>query len=167
MVDSFRGRPLGSGSFLYMLLDALTQEVREDGRRGAAVATGVNRQGKRELLGLDVGTSKNDAFWRALLRSPASRGLHGVELLTSEAHQGLNDAIATFFADASWQCCHTHFMTNLLSRVFRMGLDLARRARCRLRQALTRQLALRQTALARARRSPPHTKQRNRLCRPN
>ena len=82
-----------------------------------AVATGVNREGKREVLGIDVGTSEDGAFWLAFLRSLAARGLGGVELVTSDAHQGLKDAIAGVFADASWQRCRTHFMTNLLSRV--------------------------------------------------
>ena len=102
------------------MADALTQKVREDGRIvnvSVAVATGVNREGKREVLGIDVGTSEDGAFWLAFLRSLAARGLGGVELVTSDAHQGLKDAIARVFADASWQRCRTHFMTNLLSKV--------------------------------------------------
>ena len=62
------------------------------------------------------GTSEDGAFWLAFLRSLTARGLGGVELVTSDAHQGLKDAIATVFAGASWQRCRTHFMTNLLSR---------------------------------------------------
>ena len=73
--------------------------------------------GKREVLGIDVGTSEDGAFWLAFLLSLAARGLGGVELVTSDAHQGLKGAIATVFAGASWQRCRTHFMTNLLSRV--------------------------------------------------
>ena len=111
---------LGRRAYPYLWLDALTQKVREDGRIvnvSVAVATGVNRDGKREVLGIDVGTSEDGAFWLAFLRSLAARGLGGVELVTSDAHQGLKDAIATVFAGASWQRCRTHFMTNLLSRV--------------------------------------------------
>ena len=81
------------------------------------MATGANREGKREVLGIDVGTSEDGAFWLAFLRSLAARGLGGVELVTSDAHQGLKDAIATVFAGASWQRCRTRFMTNLLSKV--------------------------------------------------
>ena len=120
VVDSFLGRPLDGGPYPYLWLDALTQKVREDGRIvnvSVAVATGVNREGKREVLGIDVGTSEDGAFWLAFLRSLTARGLGGVELVTSDAHQGLKHAIATVFAGASWQRCRTHFMTNLLSRV--------------------------------------------------
>ena len=120
VVDSFLGRPLDGGPYPYLWLDALTQKVREDGRIvnvSVAVTTGVNREGKREVLGIDVGTSEDGAFRLAFLRSLAARGLGGVELVTSDAHQGLKDAIARVFADASWQRCRTHFMTNVLSRV--------------------------------------------------
>ena len=71
----------------------------------------------REIVGLDVGTSEDGAFWLSFLRSLVARGLAGVELVISDAHQGLRDAIATVFAGASWQRCRTHFMTNLLTRV--------------------------------------------------
>ena len=66
---------------------------------------------------MEVGTSEDGAFWLAFLRSVAERGLSGVELVTSDAHRGLRDAIATVFGGASWQRCRTHFMTNLLTRV--------------------------------------------------
>ena len=111
---------MDAGPYPYLWLDALTQRVREDGRIlsvSVVAATGVNREGKREVLGIDVGTSEDGAFWLAFLRSLAARGLGGVELVTSDAHQGLKDAIARVFADASWQRCRTHFMTNLLSKV--------------------------------------------------
>ena len=82
-----------------------------------AVATAVNAEGRREIIGMDVGTSEDGAFWLAFLRSLSARGLSGVELVISDAHRGLRDAIATVFAGASWQRCRTHFMTNLLTRV--------------------------------------------------
>ena len=82
-----------------------------------AVATAVNAEGKREIVGMDVGTSEDGAFWLSFLRSLSARGLEGVELVISDAHLGLRDAIATVFAGASWQRCRTHFMTNLLTRV--------------------------------------------------
>ena len=81
------------------------------------VATAINGEGKREIIGMDVGTSEDGAFWLAFLRSLSARGLGGVELVVSDAHQGLRGAIAAVFGGASWQRCRTHFMTNLLTRV--------------------------------------------------
>ena len=95
-------------------------EGQEEGRIvnvSVAVATAVNVEGKREIVGMDVGTSEDGAFWLSFLRSLSARGLRGVELVTSDAHLGLRDAIATVFAGASWQRCRTHFMTNLLTKV--------------------------------------------------
>lgn len=120
VVDSFLGRPLDGGPYPYLSLDALTQKVREEGRIVnvcVVVATAVNGEGKREVLGMDVGASEDGAFWLAFLRSLVARGLSGVQLVTSDAHEGLKDAIATVFAGASWQRCRTHFMTNLLTKV--------------------------------------------------
>ena len=120
VVESFLGRPLDGGPYPYLWLDALTQKVREEGRIvnvSVVVGTAVNTEGKREILGMDVGTSEDGAFWLAFLRSLVARGLSGVQLVTSDAHQGLRDAIATVFGEASWQRCRTHFMTNLLSKV--------------------------------------------------
>ncbi len=120
VVKSFLERPLDSGPYRYLWLDALTQRVREEGRIqqvSVVVATAVNAAGQREILGIDVGTSEDGAFWLAFLRGLVARGLSGVELVTSDAHQGLKDAIATVFAGSSWQRCRTHFMRNLLTRV--------------------------------------------------
>jgi len=120
VVDSFLDRPLDGGPYCYLWLDALSQKVREEGRIvnvSVAVATAVNAEGKREIVGMDVGTSEDGAFWLSFLRSLVTRGLSGVELVTSDAHQGLRNAIATVFTGASWQRCRTHFMTNLLTRV--------------------------------------------------
>ena len=104
----------------YLWLDALTQKVREDGRIvnvSVVVATAVNGEGKREIIGMDVGTGEDGAFWLGFLRSLSARGLSGVELVVSDAHQGLRGAIAALFGGAGWQRCRTHFMTNLLTRV--------------------------------------------------
>ena len=111
VVESFLGRLLDAGPYPYLWLDALTVKV------SVVAATGVNREGKREVLGIDVGTSEDGAFWLAFLRSLTARGLSGVQLVTSDPITGLKDAIATVFARASWQRCPTHFMTNLLSKV--------------------------------------------------
>ena len=102
VVESFLGRPLNGGPYPYLWLDALTQKVREEGRIvnvSVVVATAVNTEGKREILGMDVGTSEDGAFWLAFLRSLVARGLSGVQLVASDAHQGLKDAIATVFGD--------------------------------------------------------------------
>ena len=120
VVESFLGRPLDGGPYPYVWLDGLTQKVREGGRIVnvcVVVATGVNAEGQREILGMDVGASEDGAFWLAFLRSLTARGLSGVELVTSDAHQGLKNAIAAVFTGASWQRCRTHFMANLLTRV--------------------------------------------------
>jgi transposase-like protein len=120
MVESFLGRPLDGGPYPYLWLDALTQKVREAGRIVnviVVVATAVNAEGKREVLGIDVGTSEDGVFWLSFLRSLAARGLTGVQLVTSDAHQGLKDAVATVFSGATWQRCRAHFMTNMLTRV--------------------------------------------------
>jgi transposase-like protein len=119
-VQAFRERPLDEGPYPYVWLDALTQKVREGGRVvniAVVVATAVNSQGKREILGLDTGASEDGAFWLSFLRSLAARGLAGVQLVVSDAHHGLKDAIAAVFSGACWQRCRTHFMTNLLTRV--------------------------------------------------
>ncbi len=120
VVSDFVNRPLDGGPYRYLWLDALRQKVRETGRVvnvSVVVATGVNAEGKREILGVDVGASEDGASWLAFLRSLVARGLRGVEHVISDAHQGLVDAIATVFTGASWQRCRTHFMTNLLTRV--------------------------------------------------
>ncbi len=125
VVDSFLGRPLDGGPYPYVWLDGLTQKVREGGRIVnvcVVVATGVNAEGQREILGMDVGASEDGAFWLAFLRSLTARGLSGVELVTSDAHQGLKNAIAAVFTGASWQRCRTHFMANLLTRVPKRAL---------------------------------------------
>ena len=105
VVENFLGRPLDGSAYPYVWLDALIQKVREGGRIvnvSVVVATGVNSQGQREILGMDVGASEDGAFWLAFLRSLNARGLSGVELVISDAHQGLKNAIATVFAGAGW-----------------------------------------------------------------
>ena len=120
VVETFLGRPLDGGPYPYVWLDALTQKVRHGGRIvnvSVVVATGVNGTGQREVLGMGVGVSEDGAFWLAFLRSLNARAYGGVELVISDAHHGLKQAIATVFAGASWRRCRTHFMTNLLTGV--------------------------------------------------
>jgi putative transposase len=120
MVTQFRNRPLDAGPYTYVWMDALTQKVREGGRIinvAVVIAVGVNRDGHREILGLDVITSEDGAGWLAFLRGLVARGLAGTSLVISDAHPGLIDAIASTLTGASWQRCRTHYMRNLLTRV--------------------------------------------------
>ena len=111
LVEAFRSRPL-EDLYPYLMLDALVVKVREGGRicNVAAVhAVGVNADGRRESLGLDLITTEDGAGWTAFLRGLVARGLSGVTLVTSDAHQGLVDAIAATLPGANWQRCRTHF----------------------------------------------------------
>ena len=95
-------------------------KCREAGRIvnvACVVATGVNADGYREILGVDVLTSEDGAGWTAFLRDLVARGLSGVELVVSDAHAGLGEAIAAVLPGSSWQRCRTHFIRNLLCRV--------------------------------------------------
>jgi putative transposase len=120
MVASFRSRPLDAGPYASVWIDALTQKVREGGRTvnvHALIATGVNADGRREILGLDVASSEDGAGWLAFLRGLAARGLSGVQLVTSDCHHGLRDAIAAVLPGAAWQRCRAHYSRNLATRV--------------------------------------------------
>jgi putative transposase len=119
-VTAFRNRPLDSEHYTFVWIDALTVKVRERGRVvnvHALLAVGVNAAGQREVLGLDVATSEDGAGWTAFLRGLLARGLKGVQLVISDAHQGLVDAIGATLPGASWQRCRTHYARNLLVRV--------------------------------------------------
>ena len=116
---SFRERPLAV-SYKYVWLDALMVKCREGGRIvsvACLVAVGVNDDGRREILGLDVVTTEDGAGWLAFLRGLRARGMKSVELVVSDAHPGLKDAIASVLRGATWQWCRTHFIRNLLTRV--------------------------------------------------
>lgn len=120
MVAEFRNRPLDAGPYTYVWIDALTQKVREGGRIvnvACITATGVNVDGHREILGVDVITVEDGAGWTAFLRGLVARGLSGVALVISDAHEGLKTAIGAVLIGAAWQRCRTHFMRNLLTRV--------------------------------------------------
>lgn len=119
IVTAFRDRPL-EGPYPLLMLDALVIKAREAGRIcnvAALHAVGVNADGRRESLGLELVTAEDGAGWTAFLRSLMARGLSGVVLVTSDAHQGLVDALAATLPGASWQRCRTHFVRNLLTRV--------------------------------------------------
>jgi len=91
--------------------------------RRTAIATGVNGDGHREILGLEVMTSEDGAGWKEFLRGLVARGLNGVKLVISDAHSGLKDAIASELPGSSWQRCRTHFMRNLLTKYRRALRD--------------------------------------------
>lgn len=119
MVERFRNRPLES-RYPYLWLDAVYLKVREDGRvisMALVVAIGVREDGQREVLGFDLGPSEDAAFWLAFLRSLVERGLGGVQLVISDAHQGLKQAIEAVLTGATWQRCRVHFMRNILAHV--------------------------------------------------
>lgn len=120
LVEEFRSRPLEESPYTYVWLDAHTQRCREGGRIvnvATVVGIGVNADGHREVLGVDVFTTEDGAGWTAFLRSLTARGLSGVRLVVSDAHEGLKDAIGAVLPGASWQRCRTHFMRNLLTKV--------------------------------------------------
>ena len=119
-VAAFRQRPLDQGPYTFVWVDALTVKVREDGRVvnvHALIATGVNADGHREILGLDVASAEDGAGWLAFLRGLVARGLSGVQLVISDAHPGLVAAIGSALPGASWQRCRTHYLRNLLTKV--------------------------------------------------
>jgi len=119
-VDEFRNRPLDRGPYSYVWVDALTQRCREGGRVvnvRTVIATGVNADGYREILGVDVFTSEDGAAWTSFLRGLVARGLSDVRLVISDDHLGLKRAIAAVLPGAGWQRCRVHFIRNLLTRV--------------------------------------------------
>jgi putative transposase len=126
-VAAFRSRSLAHTAFPYVFLDATYLKARVDGRvvsRAVVIATGVCADGGREVLGLDVGDSEDGAFWTGFLRSLKARGLHGVQLVVSDAHTGLKQAIGAVMAGASWQRCRVHFLRNVLARVPRGSAEM-------------------------------------------
>ena len=119
-VQAFRERRLES-AYPYVMLDALYVSIREDGHVGkqaVVIAYGVNEEGKREVIGIDVVQTESRESWLGFLRSLVARGLHGVLLVVSDAHEGLRAAItAVFGATALWQRCRVHFLRNVMAHV--------------------------------------------------
>jgi transposase-like protein len=119
VVEPFRNRPL-DGQYPFIWLDALYLKVRHNHRivsQALVIATGVRENGEREVLGFALGASEEEAFWLDFLRSLKRRGLTGVQLVTSDAHEGLKKALSQVLAGVSWQRCRVHFMRNLLAHV--------------------------------------------------
>jgi len=121
-VKAFLERPI-EGDWPYLWIDATYVKVRQNGRIvsvAVIVAVGVNTDGRREVLGMDIGPSEAEPFWTAFLRKLARRGLRGVKLVVSDAHEGIKAAIAKVLS-ATWQRCRVHFMRNVLAHAGRQG----------------------------------------------
>ena len=121
-IATFLNRPL-EGDWPYVWLDATYLKQRQDGRIvsvAVIVAVGVNSDGRREVLGLDVGASEAETFWTEFLRKLTRRGLRGVKLVVSDAHEGLKAAVSKVL-NASWQRCRVHFMRNVLAHAGKQG----------------------------------------------
>ena len=121
-VNAFLERPI-EGDWPYLWIDATYLKVRRDGRIisvAVTIAVGVNADGRREVLGMDIGLSEAETFWTGFLRKLARRGLRGVKLVISDAHEGIKAAVAKVF-NASWQRCTVHFMRNIAAHAGKKG----------------------------------------------
>ncbi len=121
-VKAFLDRPI-EGDWPYLWIDATYLKVRQAGRIvsvAVIVAVGVNADGRREVLGMDIGPSEAETFWTAFLRKLARRGLRGVKLVISDAHEGIKAAVSKILT-ATWQRCRVHFMRNVLAHAGRSG----------------------------------------------
>ena len=126
-MEAFRSRPLHHTSFPYVFLDATYLHVRRSGQvtsMAVVVATGVTADGGREVLGLDVGDSEDEVFWRGFLRTLKQRGLFGVRLVISDQHAGLVAALGRVFQGVGHQRCRVHFARNLLALVPKSHKDM-------------------------------------------
>jgi len=127
-VGAFRNRTLGHTTFPYVYLDATYVHVRDDAlgqvvSRAVVIATGITAEGGREILGVDIGDSEDATFWTGFLRSLKARGLSGVRLVISDAHEGLKKSIRKCFSGASWQRCRVHYIRNLLASIPKSEAD--------------------------------------------
>jgi putative transposase len=121
-VKVFLDRPI-EGDWPYLWIDATYVKVRQAGRIvsvAVIVAVGVNSDGRREVLGLEIGPSEAETFWTAFLRNLARRGLRGVKLVISDAHEGIKAAVSKVLS-TTWQRCRVHFMRNVLAHAGRQG----------------------------------------------
>ena len=126
-VSAFRDRSLAETAYPYVFLDATYCKARVHHRvvsQAVVVAVGVTADGHREVLGIDVGDSEDGAFWTAFLRGLKARGLGGVQLVISDAHEGLKSAIAAVLLGSSWQRCRVHFLRNVLAQVPKGNADM-------------------------------------------
>ena len=125
-VKAFLDRPI-EGDWPYLWIDATYVKVRQAGRIvsvAVIVAVGVNSDGRREVLGMDIGASEAEPFWTDFLRKLTRRGLRGVKLVISDGHEGIKAAVAKVL-HATWQRCRVHFMRNALAHASRQGRRVA------------------------------------------
>jgi transposase-like protein len=118
-VRAWNERPLGKKRYPFLLVDAMQIKVRRDEAvrsTSALIAIGINEEGYREVLGLDIGDSESEGTWERLFKRLRDRGLRGVELITSDNHRGLVKALRRQFQGAAWQRCQTHLMRNVLGQ---------------------------------------------------
>jgi len=126
-VAAWRTRPLDEQAFPYVFLDATYCKARVNKRvvsQAVVIATGVSADGRREVLGCAVGDSETEAFWTEFLRDLRDRGLGGVQLVISDSHRGLTNAVSTVLQGAAWQRCRVHFMRNALAKVTKGHAEL-------------------------------------------
>jgi len=126
-VAAWRSRPLDEQAFPYVFLDATYCKARVNKRvvsQAVVIATGVSAEGRREVLGCAVGDSETEAFWTEFLRDLRERGLGGVQLVISDSHRGLTNAVRTVLQGTSWQRCRVHFMRNALAKVSKGHAEL-------------------------------------------
>jgi len=126
-VAAWRSRPLDEQAFPYVFLDATYCKARVNKRvvsQAVVIATGVSAEGRREVLGCAVGDSETEAFWTEFLRDLRERGLGGVQLVISDSHRGLTNAVSTVLQGTSWQRCRVHFMRNALAKVTKGHAEL-------------------------------------------
>ena len=127
VVAEFRERRLDHARFPYLFLDATYLKAHQGPSvvaKAVVIATGVGHTGVREVLGLAVGDSEDGAFWTDFLRSLRARGLAGVRLVVSDAHEGLKGAIGSVLLGAAWQRCRVHFLRNVLAHIPRAGAEM-------------------------------------------
>jgi transposase-like protein len=126
-VTQFRDRSLKTHQFPYMFVDATFVKARLAGQvvsQAVVIATGIRADGRREVLGFDVGNSESEPFWVQFLRSLKARGLHGTRLIISDAHDGLKNAIGRVMNGTTWQHCRVHFTRNVLDAVPKSRADM-------------------------------------------
>lgn len=122
-LEKWRNRPLGF--YKYLFLDARYEKIRYDGSVidcAVLVALGVDKSGKRDVLGVSIKLSEQEAHWRDFLQSLQARGLHGIELIISDAHAGLRAAKKAIFPSIKWQRCHFHLQQNAQSYIPKKAL---------------------------------------------
>jgi transposase-like protein len=121
-VEAFLDRPI-EGDWPYLWIDATYVKVRQNGRIvsvAVIIAVGVNSDGRREVLGMEIGASEAEPFWTGFLRKLARRGLRGVKLVISDSHEGIKAAVSKVLS-TTWQRCRVHFMRNVLAHAGKQG----------------------------------------------